>query len=268
MPPRILLPPRNRLAFPRHPAGFDPTHPGALGFVPGRGASVVASGANFINILNGAPLIPTSLTSTIDGRIGQVAICTTVGANALLSGLGVVVSTDMTYAAIFVPTSVASNTMMGYSSSALLFNGANFGCFFGGFYSSSTTYVQNVPYFYVASIKGSVIVNFVVVNLATGQTSNSTAAASTNNPNTIGSVVIGNSGAGGNQLLGNMATAMMSPVYVPMSNLLAWAADPWSFWYPPPLFNVVGATAPPASQFITFTQVGAAITRRIQSVGY
>jgi hypothetical protein len=52
-----------------------------------------------------------------------------------------------------------------------------------------------------------------------------------------------------------MAAAMYSTVFPSMATLLAWAADPWSFWYPPEVEQLIdfslSSPPPPPPPFTT-----------------
>ena len=91
----------------------------------------------------------------------------------------------------------------------------------------------NAPYFFFASLNTSTgMLNYVVRNLATGvalsaQVTGATTVASASN----GTYAFGNDGSN------NGGTAQVAAIYVSsqsfsMQHGLAWAADPWSFWYP------------------------------------
>jgi hypothetical protein len=98
-------------------------------------------------------------------------------------------------------------------------------------YNSGLAVSIGVPYFAAASLTGLSTIDFLLMRLDTGQTQIATIASaalpSTSNPTfSIGQIVntdIPNSA---------IAAAMYSPRYIGIKGLLAFAQDPWSFWYP------------------------------------
>lgn len=93
---------------------------------------------------------------------------------------------------------------------------------------NSFTIVANMPYFLAMSANATKV-NSVLVNLLTGQTFTDTKTPSGNTAGSlIGSDMFKMSSAA-NRL---SAAAMSSNAFHSLSELLQWAQDPWSFWYP------------------------------------
>lgn len=228
---------RNPLVYPagRNP-GFDPTHPAAASIKCG--GSFVPAGGNLVNLLNGASCIA-STTLPTQAVLGPIGPCLNFNANVGCQPVGPNISitpSSWTIAAICQLISyttgnhmVASQTGLGRSLKAA--SGA------GGWEWNNSgsgllgiTPVINVPLFIAASGGNSGTVNMVQLNLKTGIITKGTASASSYSS---GQMFIGNiSLTGGDQLLGYIAAVMFSESLVLLQELLAWAADPWSFWYP------------------------------------
>ena len=104
--------------------------------------------------------------------------------------------------------------------------------------------VANVPYFAAVSANASTA-NYLLLRLDNGTllTGTSGGAASTA-PN--GTFVVGNDFSAGDGSTAFQTAAMASGVFLSMPALVAWAADPWSFWYPPGddgLVSLIGMVA-------------------------
>ncbi len=86
----------------------------------------------------------------------------------------------------------------------------------------------------VASLLSGTKVNFLVVDLTTGQvTTHSTTTAVTIGTPATQSVAVGALGAAGLATGGYIHAAMYAVNnYLSMPQLIAWAQDPWGFWYP------------------------------------
>ncbi len=105
------------------------------------------------------------------------------------------------------------------------------GVYHGGLsISSGLTLSTNVPYFIGVSCRSG-SQNFVVVNLATGQVQTATTTTVRAFSAATGYTIGGLSG-GSKQADATIMAAMHSVSYLSLPELLAWAADPWAFWYP------------------------------------
>ncbi len=113
---------------------------------------------------------------------------------------------------------------------------------------TSLVVTANQPYLMIVSVVAALgVMNGLLLNLATGKVLTQTLASSAGG---------GNCFAGGNINIGNwvlsntlsfpgsIAAAMIIPKFMSINDMLVWAQDPWSFWYPtvlaPSLY--VGAT--------------------------
>jgi len=238
MPVPLIRVSRNPLAYPCGVApGFDPTHPAAPGCV----FSGVSDGGNFINILTG---IIGALTATptvnIDGAIGASTRYTAATDKSTFTIAGPGSPTGATIASIFRLDSInnanqicifdsSNSSLRSHLTTALLEVAINTTA-----NASNITLVAGVPYFAAASFKNASTLNFVATNLATGQiSSQSRTTASSLSTTAATSLTIGNNVATGVPLKGILAADMWAyNTFLSLSQLLAWASDPWSFWYP------------------------------------
>lgn len=245
---------RNPLAFPagRKP-GFDPTHPAAAGCR----FSGIATANGFISLLNAAIGVQTGAsTFSIDGALGpSVTTATSSYLTVTLPGT-FAAATQGTMAAIYRPTSstdswafnsVGGLNGVGYSSTAfqvLIGNGSTTG---------SIVAVSGAPYFVVASWINASTLLFVVTNLSNGEIATQTTTTTRTNGSADTGITIGNRTSGSRNVSGLAAVAYTN-VFLSLTQLLAWAADPWSFWYPDtPQFDYKGGVKKNVAQPILGT---------------
>jgi hypothetical protein len=236
----------NPLAYPAGRApGFDPSHP-AMARANGRcRLSVFASGASFINLLNGAPGTVTGAinSSVIDGALGPATAFTNSGTGIITYPTPTGVNDTMQTIAVlvrFTTLTVNYQTIVSGPSGAVLFtlNPSNLlGLYFNfasAFVSSGLTPVVNVPYLAIASYNtGNTTANFLLLNLKTGQIQTATvSSASVSTVASSGTYGLGSTGNANQGLGGNLAVGTIIPNYLSPQELAVWAADPWSFWYP------------------------------------
>jgi hypothetical protein len=243
---------RNSLVYPtgRNP-GFDPTHVACCGYAnlsnggtPGVKLSYIAVGKGFTNILTGG--------GTSSQNTGTVANYSPIGPCYNCTGSKSFISTSpgdtvgypsATLAAIVVtPTPLVSGAIaLGVGSTAVnSFNLGNnsgpvtLGVSNGTQASTVASLVAGTPYFIIGSgMSGNS--NLAATNLLTGQIvsthSTATFSVGVGNPLTVG-MEFGILNNGNRPWDGYIATAMYSNFLMPMSAVLAWAVDPWAFWYP------------------------------------
>jgi hypothetical protein len=268
-----LIPVRNKLIYPAGATpGFDPTHPAAQGIVSGHGFAGVASNNGFANLVNGARgTLNTSPTSGIIGAIGPGLLCDSGNKSATFAGNLAANDTAFTVAGIVQHTSIGGNFYLlsntgttgkgfyfGHSSSSQIsftFNGG--GSTLG---TPGLAYAANTPYFIAASaiqsganyIFHSAIKNLLtgaITTTATTQVSTGPAAASD------GTYMVGNTPSGFQSLHGYIAAAMFAPSFLTRQQLLRWAEDPWSFWYPTSKRVYLVSSGAPADVTGTFAAV-------------
>jgi hypothetical protein len=258
-----LLRSYNPLVYPggRARPGFDPSHPASSGVINGNGFSGIASGANFVNLLNGAKGTPANgPTSTLDGRIGPSAVFTATGAQATYSTPLAVVNNSTTSAAILVCSAFNAGggtwfihgTFVGHYNGFGITSAGALQAYDkdGGSKSSTFSLSLNVPYLIIVS-KNSATVNFLAVRLDNGSLQTSTASGFTTVSVSDGLYTIGCFAGSSGQIDASMATCMYGTSYLSMPQMLAWASDPWSFWYPPKVSNLIfSSVANPSSNVL------------------
>lgn len=208
------------------------------------------SGVGFIAIYSaskgGTAFVNTGgFTSGVtDGYMGNVVSSSATGTTnrMTLSGQAAVTDSTITMAAIVKFTSTATTQAiwcLGDSGSVGWVIQSNAGTLelapapFTTAASSGVAFSTNTPYFCAASGQ-SANTNFVVKNLITGlaRTANATTAMTATASN--GNYVIGNYGNDANSIAGSVACVMAAtgtPI-LGQKELLQWADDPWSFWFP------------------------------------
>jgi len=239
---------RNQLAYPggRNP-GFDPAHIAAGGSTRW---SAVATGNAFINLLNGKPTTVSGTEAANMTRIGPAVSGSTTAAGNTIANPTTTTPAALTLAAIIIPTvSSGANYLVSTSSSGT----------YGGntlelvalvlkLYAANTTLVSsglpalslNVPYFVAVSCNPTIgLANFIVANLATGQIHAASVAQTTAFSAYTALGVIGGTTLGNSRYGSQVACAMVSEAYLSPGQLLAWAQNPWDFWYPPTVENLI-----------------------------
>lgn len=245
------------LAYPGQAPGFDPSHPAAQGMAAGLGISCIASGANFINLLNGKPFSVGSAPTASNQQIGPSALFNSVAYCDIGSQSTKSISA-ITMAAIFQLVTVQSTNAqiaVAFPSTPYAYLGLNagkIGSYLSGQIVSTITPSAGIPYFAAMSAEAGGTVNFLLLNLLTGQVLTYSTTTSSGSWSSSATIYVGAATSpNSQQLLGYLAAAMYSPTFLSIYQLLAWAADPWPFWYPR---GVVGSldwlTAPAAPTFL------------------
>ena len=240
-----LIPFRKPLAFPGGRPGFDPTHIAA----PGTLLSAVISGKNALNVspttfasarvgtISGSP------TFGIDGVIGPNAsgfsgsdyISFTSAAQTAVNGTmaAIVYSPGGVNNGIFAVDNHDGPAIAGFSNTLFITGGL-------GDSTSGLAFPTGWS-FVVASISGSAV-SFLILNLSNGQT---TTSFTTYNTVPTGSTAywIGVEPKYSTAWPGKIAAVMHSSAYMSIPQLLEWAKDPWSFWYPPQVNSLIGQPA-------------------------
>jgi hypothetical protein len=223
--PPLWLPPR-----------FDPTHIASLNCQ----FSGVSCGTGFVNLLKGggSSSLSGSPTNSISGVIGCTTYYSGSSDASNFTNFNSNNVASMTGAAIFLRTSNPSNNAYFIGASGLqgfLSGGTNtLGVELNnsGPYFSTFTTSLNVPYFVVASATTGSVINFLALNLLSGQIQTQSITAETVAVESSGLGYVGNKTGGARPATAYVAATMMGGVYLSPTDLLAWAQDPWSFWYP------------------------------------
>lgn len=237
----MQIPLRDKLAFPAGVApGFDPTHIAAQGAQ----LSAVFSGGNFLNVAPGFCSLLGTISGTpasvLDGALGPAKNVGTSYSVAFGSSAPAI-SGSVTMAAI-IRVPATSNSGILHNASAASTGGTVLACFANNLYLANLAATTDInsgvqiatgdPYFVAASLRGGVQVDFVAANLRTGQIQTATVTTTVNASATGSGFTIGEEYEYGTFFNGKIAAVMAAAGYVPLSQLLAWARDPWSFWYP------------------------------------
>lgn len=265
------------LALPSRAPGFSSEH-SASANIRFSGVSV---GANFISLLNGQFGVIQGggftgfATGVVHGNVGPSLVFTNNNALLQFGGFPSTSPNAVTLAAIAVPTAadIAANFAVLLSNSGngpngeqlilqagqLQFNvwgGNRAQPDFGRFQASA-----GVPYFFAASASQTQV-NFAMVNLLTGSVDvdknigSFTGLGSNDSNVTLGTFP----GANNDGFTGNLARIMCNESLLSFPDLLGWAADPWSFWHPPIVENLIFASlAQPTSPIIVPSSLGMTI---------
>lgn len=253
----LILPQRNRLAYPCGVApGFNPAHPAAAGMRPLWGSfSAVPYGGTFVDLLSGTVAAQTgtvppaaSLTQAGPGVVFTNATGTPVQACSFTNNNASTAGTALTLAGIVLPKGNPPNGSLGVNVSWL---GACVLCLNNNTPSTTIEFLQvNIsainstmtpfswtsghPQFVVFSYRNSDgLCNFVWSDLVTGAVqAEAHTGGTTGMSDSRASAGVGLHKTNQNNVYGSVLAAMGSPSFLPLSVLQAWAADPWSFWYP------------------------------------
>jgi hypothetical protein len=230
------------LAFPggRKP-GINPKHPAMAGGQLLYSAVATSNGANFVDLRTGTPGTPGgSPTTGINGTIGPTATFTGNPDSVVIANTAqLTTATGHTCAIIFVQNSLPGGNVFLWTQDS----SGEFSLFFwndivhmwgNGDIQSALAPATGIPYFLIMSA-GTSSYNAVLKRLDTGQIITDTGSSGWSS-STFGSTwSIGFDNNNSNrQSHASMAASAAFANYRPMSTLLAWAADPWGFWYPSP----------------------------------
>lgn len=243
----MLLPVRNRLAFPAGVApGFDPRHPSVAQ------SAVVASYVHGIDVRTGLRMAYTgSPTEKINGGIGP-SFSTGAGATCYKATSGGEAFPGNYYTiATIVRTGVGDGNWKGLVSNvtgnagnnpqlSINFDTPNHpDVWYAGNQhpASALPLNDNTPYFIACSISapgsnGKCF--YVVTDLSTGTVRSQLVTADLTGVAASGSggVLFANTYNHSQSFPGYLAAGMMASQYTSPQDMLAWAADPWSFWFP------------------------------------
>ena len=250
----LPLRPKNPFRYPggRLP-GIDRSHPAASKLM----WSGICYGGNAINLVNGQPGVPTGSPLPVGAMDPVLGPCMNTQANFNLwsnfSGLPISPAGCPGTVAVLLRFNFISGSIMaiiGPGSEQLVFqlDAGNIPDLY--LYSSTggtglilgpADTSGNVPYFLVASwyySGGSVFATATLKNLNTGQIITGSSSGTGTHDAGDGTLTYGG-GAFADNVAGNNAAGMWSIAYLSPAQQLAWAADPWSFWYPPVLEQII-----------------------------
>lgn len=211
--------------------GFSPAHiaSGGIRF------SGVSQPAGFRNLLNGKNGTNTGApTAVINGAIGRTTNYPTASDYTIFTGGPSVTDTSITMAVL-----LTINTLSGFQYFFSDSGGDSLGVnstlqyirFGGTTNDSGLSLATNVPYFLAASANSGNAINFVAMRLDNGQFVAATTASGVNLAST-GTYHLGVSPVLGSSATSSIAAAMKGSKFLSAAELMQWAYDPWSFWYP------------------------------------
>lgn len=233
----------NPFAFPGGSPGFNPAHPIANGISAGHGFSGVAMGGTFVSLLTGQKGTNANApTATVLSGIGPGVNYSASNMNSQFAGQSTTNDTSITFAGIlqipsistthyFFATGTGANGIGAYIDAGAFVNINAFGA--GNTGNATTKIIAGTPFFVAVSRRGSDgFVNYVSCNLTTGAVSISTRTDVFSPLAPNGTYIVGNRNSAGAGLLGVEGAVVFCPNFFPMTVLVAFAQDPWSFWYP------------------------------------
>lgn len=247
---------RNPLVYPGGASpGFDQNHLANQAAVPTLLSAVATAGGNFVNVLSGRVGTLTGSLGGIKGLIGPHSYATAAGDKVAFSLFPTSLFKCVTLACIIIPEVITGfHGYVGTSSAnsgwrlqtGVGGGGATFVLTAGGVadVSSGINLVSGVPYFLAASADISVA-NFVVADLSTGRVTTATATSATGTAGN-GTALAGAAsfGPGAAEVACVMAACGTGTAgRLSRAQLAAWAAEPWSFWYPRRAVNQIAGAA-------------------------
>lgn len=272
----LLLKRPNLLAYPGGNPGFNPSHVAANGISGRRGFSGVASGAGMISLLTGKPAsLASTFTGSIGGLIGPGVSSTSATSKMTFTG-AVGPEQKVTIASIFTWVAGHDGTLFSSSSGqnqqpAVYINGTtNVFEAYGvtNVLSSGLVVTAGVPYLGIVSFNAGGSSYFLLKNLLTGQVRTATTGDIGTSVAGTGLYIVGADGFSGDNFAGNIATMMYAPVFMTLPQMIAWSADPWSFWYPRRLDLSMMLKAPSTpTLLVSATQSWASLRSRVEIIG-
>lgn len=243
----LLAPIRDRFCYPAgYSPGIDPTHPAVRASGKFLRFSGIASGSNFIR-LDKLPIKGTvsgTITGGVHGIIGPYVNNAGTAASINFAGNSVVAATSCTQAAIAITVTGAITQFFCATSTGtsnvptLAMDGGSNNLSLAALTGtpnliSGIALTGGTPYFLAATypINSTGLCHFVAANLVSGViiqksvTNTFTSVASSGTYCICGDNAIDAC----NQIV---AAAMYSTAGLTPGQLLAWAGDPWAFWYP------------------------------------
>lgn len=241
---RLILSRANPFAFPGGNPGFDSNHIASPGVVNKKGFSGVAVNGGFVSLLSGAKAtLAGAPTAVIKSTIGPAVTIATTSDVVSFTGQSTAAATSFTFAGVFwinaLNTGSFANSLFatsaGVNNAQLSSSGGALTAQINGTGVGSSIFpAANVPYFYIVSVRGGAggSVNFLLLNLNTGQIQTQTAANTASAAASGGTYFIGSSGSAFENTSGAIAASMYSQKFMSAAAMRLWAQDPWAFWYP------------------------------------
>ncbi len=263
-----LIAPYNRLTYPGGRPGFDPRHFILQQFnTPAAGqvfrGSIAAAGSSFVRLdaSSGPPTVTGAFTSTVDPVLGQCINQVTTGATkwqGIAVGSILANTVGLTWGAIFRCASTNGGTRQvllvesnGSATGLVILNSTIGLQDTNSFFSSTMAMTVGVPYFVCASCTFNPAGTgfMALTNLSTGQVTTQSIGGWTIGSGTNNTTILIFGDGGARTFCGNFAAGVVLRIFTPQAQLLKWAADPWSFWYPPTVRNILFSGVPGPSSF-------------------
>jgi hypothetical protein len=253
---------RSPLAYPaRAVPGIDPSHPASKNLVT---SAVSANGGNMLDVKTGLPFTKSGGTANtvIDANVGPAQYVTAGAANICSVPGPNSIPPAATMAAIIRP--IAANGFSVYQAIIVYNNGTSDNGIYTHFGSGPPVFdmyntavgdqepitlgsgFPTAPYFIAVSdpYTSGQNVNFVAVNLLTGQVKTGAVSGASGNGSINDAFVAIGCDPNPNDLSNTyIAAAMYSRTYLSMQQLLQWAKSPWEFWYPDKTIELSASSA-------------------------
>ena len=259
----------NPLLYPAGtPAGVNWAHPASINLIM---SAIAASNKNVTSLVT--PRNPGTPSGTYGGTVTDSILGPVLSTPTGSATLTVPLAPRTTASAVTIAGIIRPSNLSGFGT-IVEDNGSLFGLLLspgvpryypGAKEPTGITLSVNIPYFVAMSGLGS-LHDFVVMNLQTGKLQTGTNATAFTGGSINTGVFIGGD-AGGDTLANYLAAAMMSFTRTPMTELIEWAKDPWSFWYPRINVPIVAAAAAAAAGG-AFSVIQDSAQGSVEMIGY
>jgi hypothetical protein len=243
MPPPLI---KNPFIYPGGLPSFDLGHPASQGIA--WGGSYIAGNTTFTRLDQAQ--VPTILSTGLVGSISSIGKGLSTagnGVNNTFTTLGGASPPSITAAAIFTATlpvtgfgGIITNSSTSDQGLEIKTNGAGFNVLLAiasGSLTSAILQPINTPLFIAASWRPGFSA-LVQVNLSNGITYIETLAGPASTIAFTTTTILGNDPYN-DPFSGNLACAMLSAAYLTPQQLLLWANEPWRFWYPDRISDII-----------------------------
>jgi hypothetical protein len=250
----------NRLGFPYGVApGLDPGHVAHSSGSPLFSAIALSNGAPLNLITSAYPAVPSgvaNLTLNFNGVIGNILGAVPGSGQSCYFNGSIPNQTQTTCAGIIFLTINNSyqgivGLQKGGSRGFYIHNAAGFPS--PQLYPAAGPLWQlalNAPHFLIVSILYGTTINYLAENLLTGQIQFvSSTDASTPPSGLTNCWMIDDSANEPMNAPGGVACGCITNSFLNQSQMMQWAADPWSYWYPRKKYSIVRAAAPAGTLF-------------------
>lgn len=259
---RLLLKRPSPFAFPGSLPGFDPSHPASKGCLF---SGIPAPDGGFSNLLTGAggtksgtptlamtgygPALK-SVGNTDNDNFPYPAVAWPAQTMAVIvrfDTLGASVQVIQATAAGGSSGFYIANAGTGSSSQWAIVVGVTFVII-----SGLPAPIAGATYFVVVSVQSATNYNIVVRRLDNGQVWAVTATTALSFIAGDTTLYIGNRGTNARQTLGAIMATMHNINYMTLPQMVQWAQDPWSFWYPQTFDLLQAVTIPSLAGYIPY----------------